>query len=75
MCFNQRPNSALALRDVDLEGGKRYSLSQTRDNNDMKVWLQKTDTGTPVSEIVSIRMQYPESVGDLRLEQCREGTV
>jgi len=75
MCFNQRPNSALALRDVDLEGGKRYSLSQTRDNNDMKVWLQKTDTGTPVSEIVSTRMQYPESVGDLRLEQCREGTV
>lgn len=107
MCFNQRPNSALVLRDVeegehvlfvrasvinkdlpfgnvreaivrldvDLEGGKRYSLSQTRDNHDMKVWLQETDTGTPVSDIVSTRMQYPESVGDLRLEQCKEGTV
>lgn len=75
MYFNQRPNSALALRDVDLEGGKRYPLSQTRDHNDMKVWLQETDTGTPVSEIVSAQMQYPESVGDLRLEQCREGTV
>lgn len=107
MCFNQRPNRALALRDVeegehvlfvrasvinkdlpfgnvreaivrldvDLEGGKRYSLSQTRDNNDMKVWLQETDTGMPVSDIVSTRIQYPESVGDLRLEQCKEGSV
>jgi len=107
MCFNQRPNSTLALRDVeegehvlfvrasvinkdlpfgnvreaivrldvDLEGGKRYSLSQTRDNHDIKVWIQETDTGTPVSDIVSTRMQYPESFGDLRLEQCKEGTV
>ena len=107
MCFNQRPNGALVLRDVEpgehvlfvqasvvntdlpdgttreaivrldvnLEGGKRYSLNQSRDHHDMKVWLQDTDSGVPVSEIVTTRVEYPKSVGDLRLEQCKEGTV
>ena len=107
MCFNQRPNGALVLRDVvpgehvlfvqasvvntdlpdgttreaivrldvNLEGGKRYSLNQSRDHHDMKVWLQETDSGVPVSEIVTTRVEYPKSVGDLRLEQCKEGTV
>jgi|TARA_Y100000296_G_C5088224_1_gene213491 hypothetical protein len=107
MCFNQRPNNELVLRDieegkhvlfvrasvvntnlhisttreaivrldVDLEGGKRYSLSQTRDNHDMKVWLQETDSGIPVSEIVSTKVEYPQFVGDLRFDQCKEGTV
>jgi len=41
----------------------------------MKVWLQETDSGVPVSEIVTTRVEYPKSVGDLRLEQCKEGTV
>jgi len=107
MCFNNRPNGRLILRDVDkgehilfvrakvvnanlqlgkvreaivrldvnLEGGKRYSLSQFRDNHDMKVWLRETDTGIPVSEIVSTRVEYPKFVGNLRLQQCKEGTI
>ena len=107
MCFNQRPTSAAALRDVEegehvlyvrasvvntdisegntreaiirldvnLEGGKRYSLNQSRDHHDMKVWLQETDTGIPVSEIVSTKVEYPQFVGDLRLDQCKEGTI
>ena len=66
---------AIVRLDVNLEGGKRYSLNQTRDNRDMKVWLQETDSGIPVSEIVTTRVEYPKSVGDLRLEQCKEGTV
>ncbi|WP_334049168.1 hypothetical protein [Alteromonas gracilis] len=107
MCFNQRPTSASALRDVEegehvlfvramvvntdlpadnmreaivrldvnLEGGKRYSLNQIRDNSDMKIWLQESDSGIPVSKVVTTRVEYPKSVGDLRLEQCKEGTV
>ncbi|GMM68033.1 hypothetical protein MTsDn1_13280 [Alteromonas sp. MTD1] len=107
MCFNNRPDGALVVRDVqqgehvlfvrasvinndlpignkreaivrlnvNLEGGKRYSLNQVRDNHDMKVWLEEYKSGKPVSEIVSTRVEYPEFVGDLRLEQCREGTV
>ena len=107
MCFNQRPTSASALRDVEegehvlfvramvvntdlpadnmreaivrldvnLEGGKRYSLNQIRDNRDMKIWLQESDSGIPVSKVVITRVEYPKSVGDLRLEQCKEGTV
>ena len=66
---------AIVRLEANLEGGKRYSLNQTRDNLNMKVWLQETDTGVPVSEIVSTRVEYPQYVGDLRLQQCKEGTV
>ena len=66
---------AIVRLDVNLEGGKRYSLNQSRDHHDMKVWLQETDSGVPVSEIVTTRVEYPKSVGNLRLEQCKEGTV
>ena len=66
---------AIVRLEANLEGGKRYSLNQTRDNLNMKVWLQETDTGVPVSEVVSTRVEYPQYVGDLRLQQCKEGTV
>ena len=66
---------AVVRLDVNLEGGKRYSLAQPRDGENMKIWLQESETGYIASQIVDVDVGVPPFVGNSRLEQCQEGTV
>ncbi|BFT30905.1 hypothetical protein D210916BOD24_20810 [Alteromonas sp. D210916BOD_24] len=71
----QNVREAIVKFDVTLEGGKRYSLSQSREGDQMKIWLQESDTGLIASQIIDTTIEVPQMVGNLRVKQCREGTV
>ena len=66
---------AVVRLDVNLEGGKRYTLNQDREDDNVTLWLQEADTGLIVSETVSTTMGLTSAVGNLRMKQCQEGTV
>lgn len=66
---------AVVRLDVNLEGGKRYTLNQDREDDNITLWLQEADTGLIVSETVSTTMGLTSAVGNLRMKQCQEGTV
>jgi len=66
---------AVVRLDANLEGGKRYTLNQDREDDNVTLWLQEADTGLIVSETVSTTMGITSAVGNLRMKQCQEGTV
>jgi hypothetical protein len=66
---------AVVRLDVNLEGGKRYTLNQDREDDNVTLWLQEADTGLIVSETVSTTMGLTSAIGNLRMKQCQEGTV
>lgn len=66
---------AVVRLDVNLEGGKRYTLNQDREDDNVTLWLQEADTGLIVSDTVSTTMGITSAVGNLRMKQCQEGTV
>lgn len=66
---------AVVRFDVNLEGGKRYMLNQTREGDSVELWLQEADSGLIVSNKVSTTVNLASAVGNLRMKQCREGTV
>lgn len=66
---------AVVRLDVNLEGGKRYTLNQDREDDNVTLWLQEADTGLIVSETVSTTMGLTGAIGNLRMKQCQEGTV
>lgn len=74
----QNVREAIVKFDVTLEGvegGKRYSLSQSREGDHMKIWLQESDTGLIASQIIDTTIEVPQMVGNLRVKQCKAGTV
>ena len=67
---------AFANFKVNLEQGKSYMLNRKVDNEHISLWIQEVDTGVSVSDVVVAQLKQPlVEERQLRLEQCRSGTI
>ena len=69
------PLVAIGRLDASLKGGKRYSLLQSRQNENMKIWLAESDTGVLASDIINVKLEAPKPLGNSVIENCKEGTI
>jgi hypothetical protein len=61
--------------DVSLDEGKSYMLNLEREGQNASVWIQEVETGIVASEIKTQELEVEQFVGNLRWQQCEEGTV
>ena len=73
------PNSekhAFANFKVNLEQGKNYMINRKVEGEHISLWIQEVESGVGVSDVVVAQLKQPRlEERQLRLEQCRSGTI
>ncbi|MEP1382616.1 MAG: hypothetical protein ABJK64_02340 [Paraglaciecola sp.] len=62
---------------VTLDEGKAYMLNRkiTEGKDSVALWIQESQTGIVVSEVITEELILPPFVGSLRQQQCKSGSV
>ncbi|MFT2091482.1 hypothetical protein [Paraglaciecola sp. 2405UD69-4] len=60
---------------VNLDEGKAYMLNRNVKADTVSLWIQESETGLVVSEVITEKLELPNFVGNLREKQCESGTV
>ncbi|MCC2615324.1 hypothetical protein LJ739_03620 [Aestuariibacter halophilus] len=67
---------AYVLLEAELDGGKRYMLNRSIDDDTITVWVQERETGKQVSNAVSATLAFPSAHEQgLKSQRCKSGTV
>lgn len=67
---------AITRFDISLNEGKSYALKTKLDGKNIDLWIQESDSGEIVSEVVTKKLEYPLHRDDLlNRKRCVEGSI
>ncbi|WP_448547066.1 hypothetical protein [Thalassotalea fusca] len=62
--------------NLTLDAGKSYKLNRKIKDNQIALWIEESDTGAIVSEVINSELKLPPLIDDaLRKKQCLAGTI